>query len=159
MPSRSILPTSEEFFTSMFVGDRDEILQRPPWGCVATPELSIDWLGVHPQTLWNYRLRCQGPEAEENARRLYRRVGRRTLYRFESVLSWLPGGADRPIHSWSRRWLEAMGHAVADDPSAVLHRIALVESNPRVKARPYGFRKLDLGLARLAVVYGVRLPS
>ena len=52
-----------------------------------------------------------------------------------------------------------MGHAVADSPSAVLHRIAIVETNPRVKGRRFGFRKLDAGLARLAAAYGVRLPS
>jgi hypothetical protein len=33
-------------------------------------------------------------------------------------------------------------------------QIAIVETNPKVKARPYGFRKLDLGLARLARAYG-----
>jgi hypothetical protein len=44
VPSRSILPAAEGMFTNMFFGGRKDILERPPWGCVATPELAIDYL-------------------------------------------------------------------------------------------------------------------
>src|SRR3954453_17901986 len=97
MPARSILPQAYEMFASHLACIRS----RPPWACVATPELAIDYLGVHPQNLWTYKLRREGPEGEKDARRLYRKVGRRNLYRYEAVLNWLPGGeahADRPWH-------------------------------------------------------------
>ena len=105
-------------------------LSRPPWGCVATPELALDYLGVRPQVLWSYKLRRQGPEVEKDAKRLYRGVGQRNLYRYEAVLSWLPGGeayVDRPWH-WSRRWLSSIGAGqVADDPEAVLGLVERLE--------------------------------
>src|SRR5689334_21610557 len=99
-------------FTAMICTTPAERLRRPPWSCIATPELAIDWLGIHPQTMWNYRLRREGPEAEEDARRLYHKVGRRTIYRFESILSWLPTGGDRPPWHWARRRFKALGHEV-----------------------------------------------
>src|SRR5690242_14177838 len=88
VPARSILPQAYELYGTYLACVRS----RPSWACVATPELAIDYLGVHPQTLWSYSLRRQGPEVEKDARRLYRKVGRRNLYRFEAVLNWLPGG-------------------------------------------------------------------
>jgi hypothetical protein len=107
--------------------------------------------------LWNYKLRRAGPEVEEDAKRLHKKVGRRTLYRYEAVLSWLPGGeayVDRPWH-WSRCWLSSIGESVADDPEAVLARITRLEgTDPVVRNRPYAFRKLDAGLARLRAAYG-----
>src|SRR4051812_17826567 len=154
MPARSILPTTETMFTALFHGSRRDILERPPWGAIATPELAIDYLGVHPQVLWSYRLRREGPEVERDARRLYRKVGRRNLYRFENVLRWLPGGERKPLWSWSARWFQALGEKVADDPDDVLALIANYETNPIVKGRPFGFRKLEHGLARLRVAYG-----
>ena len=102
MPARSILPTAYEMFAPSIV---PTYVSRPPWGCVATPELAIDYLGVHPQVLWSYKLRREGPEVEKDARRLYRGVGRRNLYRYEATLGWLSGGTDRPPWHWSRLWL------------------------------------------------------
>src|SRR3954447_21002692 len=128
---------------------------RPPWACVATPELAVD-VEVHPQTLWNYKLRRQGPEVEKDAWRLYRGVGKkRTIYRYEAVLNWLPGGeayADRPWH-WSRCWLSSIGESVADAPDAVLALVERMERDPIVKARPYAFRRLEHGPARLRAAY------
>src|SRR3954451_22224911 len=142
-------------FCALIYGGRSDMLSRPPWGCVATPELAIDWLGIHPQTMWNYRLRRMSPGAEPDARRLYRKVGRRIIFRYETVLSWLPGGADRSPWHWSRCWLHAIGESVADAPEAVLALIArLEETDPDVKDRPFGFRRLDTGLARLRLAYG-----
>src|SRR4051812_45416946 len=153
MPARSVLPTAETMFSALFLDDRRDMLERPPWGCVATPTLALDYLGVHPQVIWSYSLRRQGPEIEKDAKRLYRNVGRRNLYRFENVLRWLPGGAQKPLWSWSRRWLAALGEKVADDPEAVLKVIAEYEHHPWVNSRPFGFRKLDAGLARLRAAY------
>ena len=107
---------------------------------MATPELAIDYLGVHPQVLWNYRLRREGPEVEKDARRLYRKAGRRNLYRYEAVLDWLPGGGDRPPWYWTRLWASAIGERVADDPEAVLELVERMERDPIVKGRPFGFR-------------------
>src|SRR4051795_10039990 len=154
MPARSILPRAYEMFATLVSGGDPR--SRPPWGCIATPSLALDYLGVSPQVLWSYKLRRQGPEAEKDPRRLYRGVGKRDLYRFEAVLSWLPGGeayADRPWH-WSRCWLHAIGESVADDPEAVIRLIArLEEADPAVRNRPYGFRKLEPGLERLRTAY------
>src|SRR3954453_13859029 len=131
VPARAILPTAYEIFASPLACTRS----RPPWACVATPELAIDYLGVHPQTLWNFKLRRQGPEVEKDAKRLYRGVGKRTIYRYESVLDWLPGGeayVDRPWH-WSRCWLHSIGESVADDPEAVLAFVERLERDPVVR--------------------------
>jgi hypothetical protein len=148
MPARSILPSAYGMFAPHLAGVR----ARPPWACVATPSLALDYLGVSPQVLWSYTIRRQGPELEEDARRLYRKVGRRNLYRFENVLAWLPGGeayVDRPWH-WARCWLSSIGESVA-----VIRLIArLEEADPDVKGRPFGFRRLDTGLARLRLAYG-----
>src|SRR3954462_11554963 len=116
MPARSVLPTAETMFSALFLDDRRDMLERPPWGACPTPTLALDYLGVSPQVLWSYSLRRQGPEIEKDTKRLYRNVGHRNLYLFSSVLKWLPGGADRPAHSWSHRWLQALGERVADDP-------------------------------------------
>ena len=96
VPARKILPQAYEMFALLVSGSRSNMLSRPPWGCVATPSLALDYLGVSPQVLWSYTIRRQGPEVESDAKRLYRNVGRRNLYRYESVLAWLPGGGDRP---------------------------------------------------------------
>src|SRR3954453_2721969 len=108
VPARSILPQAYEMFATLVSGSRDDVLVRPPWGCIATPSLALDYLGVSPSVLWSYKLRRQSPEIEKDAWRLYRGVGKkRTIYRYEAVLSWLPGGeayVDRPWH-WSRCWL------------------------------------------------------
>src|SRR3954469_16119870 len=154
MPARSILPQAYEMFASHLACIRS----RPPWACVTTPELAIDYLGVHPQTLWNYKLRRQGPEVEKDAWLLYRGVGKkRTIYRYEAVLNWLPGGeaaaAGRPWH-WARCWLHSIGEPVADEPEAVLALVERMERAPMVKARPYAFRRLEHGLARLRAAYG-----
>src|SRR5690242_21127272 len=113
MPRKSYLLPASELFTYLCNGDRDSVLQRPPWAACASPELAHDWLRISVQVLWTYKLRRNGPEpeAESDARRLYRKVGRRTLYRFDSVLTWLPGGeahASRPWH-WTREWLRLQG--------------------------------------------------
>jgi hypothetical protein len=114
-------------------------------------------LGVSPQVLWSYKLRRQGPEVEKDAWRLVRGAGRRrTIYRYEAVLNWLAGGeayVDRPWH-WSRCWLSSIGERVADDPEAVLALVERMERDPIVRGRPFGFRKLDAGLARLRAAYG-----
>ena len=153
MPARSILPQAYEMFGTHLAGVRS----RPPWGCVATPELAIDYLGVSPQVLWSYKLRRQGPEVEKDAWRLVRGAGRRrTIYRYEAVLNWLAGGeayVDRPWH-WSRCWLSSIGERVADDPEAVLALVERLERDPIVKARPYGFRNPAKGLERLRAAYG-----
>ena len=156
MPRKSYLPTADELFMCLCNGDRDEVLQRPPWACLASPELAHDWLRISVQVLWTYKLRRNGPEpeADSDARRLYREVGRRTLYRFDSVLSWLPGGADRPIHSWAHRWLRLQGREIEDDPRAVVAEIGVLEGDPRVRRRPFTFRKLDAGLEHLRRCYG-----
>src|SRR3954464_3396137 len=109
MPRKSYLPTADELFVCLCNGDRDEVLQKPPWACLASPELAHDWLRISVQVLWTFKLRRNGPEpkVESDASRLYQKVGRRTLYRFDSVLMWLPGGeahATRPWH-WSHEWL------------------------------------------------------
>src|SRR4051794_16831429 len=115
MPAKSILPHPYEVFALHLTGQRS----RPPWACVATPELALDYLGVSPQVLWSYTIRRQGPEIEKDAKRLYKHVGHRNLYMYASVLNWLPGGeayADRPWH-WTRCWASsALGERVADDP-------------------------------------------
>ena len=153
MPARATLPQAYEMFAALVSGDP---LSRPPWGCVATPELALDYLGLSPQVLWSYTLRRQGPELERDAKRLYRNVGRRNLYRYEAVLSWLPGGeayADRPWH-WTRLWASsALGEKVSDDPAAVLALIERLERDPRVARRPYAFRNPAKGLARLRAAY------
>src|SRR3954453_13258092 len=130
MPARSALPTAETVFSALFLDDRRDMLERPPWGACPTPTLALDYLGVSPQVLWSYSLRRQGPEIEKDAKRLYRGVGHRNLYLFSSVLKWLPGDADRPAHSWPRRWLQALGEKVADDPEAGLALIASYEHHP-----------------------------
>src|SRR4051812_10532163 len=111
MPARSILPHPYEVFALHLAGQRS----RPPWACVATPELAVD-VGVHPQTLWNYKLRRQAPEVEKDAWRRSRGVAKKgTIYRCGRGLNWPPGGgasADRPWH-WSRCWLHAIGESVA----------------------------------------------
>src|SRR3954447_18560347 len=154
MPARSVLPAAETVFSALFLDDRRDMLERPPWAACPTPTLALEYLGVSPQVLWSYSLRRQGPEVEKDAKRLYRKVGHRNLYRFESVLRWLPGGAHTPLWSWSRRWLQALGEKVADDPEAVLALIAEYEHHSWVKSRPFGFRKLEHGLARLRAAYG-----
>src|SRR3954454_15350877 len=117
MPARSILPPPYGMFATLLHGI--DMRSRPPWGCVATPSLALDYLGVSPQVLWSYTIRRQGPEIEKDAKRLYKHVGRRNLYRYEAVLQWLPGGeayAARPWH-WTRLWASsAIGERVADDP-------------------------------------------
>src|SRR3954451_4169522 len=144
-------------FSALVSGSRDDVLSRPPWGCVATPSLALDYLNVSPGVLWSYSLRRQGPEIEKDARRLYRKVGRRNLYRYEAVLNWLPGGeayVDRPWH-WSRCWLSSIGEGGAGDASGVLALTARLEADdPVVRARPYGFRDLTKVLARLRLAYG-----
>src|SRR3954451_54727 len=102
MPDRSFLPQAYEMFAPLVSGG--DPLSRPPWGCIATPSLALDYLGVSPQVLWSYTLRRQGPGVEKDARILYRGVGKRNLYRYEAVLTWLPGGeayVARPWH-WTR---------------------------------------------------------
>src|SRR3954447_14857348 len=152
MPARSILPQAYEMFCTHLACVRS----RPPWGACPTPTLAIDYLGVHPQVLWSYTIRRQGPEVEKDAKRLHRGVGKRNLYRYEAVLNWLPGGeayVDRPWH-WSRCWLHSIGEGVADDADAVLALIArLEETDPVVKGRPYGFRNVGKGLERLRAAY------
>jgi hypothetical protein len=34
MPRKSHLPTADELFMYLCNGDRDEVLQRPPWACL-----------------------------------------------------------------------------------------------------------------------------
>jgi hypothetical protein len=157
VPARKILPQAYEMFALLVSGSRSDMLSRPPWGCVATPSLALDCLGVSPQVLWSYTIRRQGPEIEKDAKRLYKNVGRRNLYRYEAVLAWLPGGeayVDRPWH-WSRCWLHSIGESVADDPEAVIRLIArLEETDLGVKGRPFGFRDLTKGLGRLRTAYG-----
>src|SRR3954452_651656 len=99
MPARSVLPTAETMFSALFLDDRRDMLERPPWGAFPTPTLALDYLGIAPQVLWSYSLRRQGPEIEKDAKRLYKNVGHRNLYRFENVLAWLPGGTHKPL--WS----------------------------------------------------------
>src|SRR3954451_23988806 len=153
MPARSILPPAYEMFATHLAGVRS----RPPWACVATPSLALDYLNVSPQVLWSYKLRRQSPEVERDAKRLYRKVGRRNLYRYEAVLNWLPGGeayVERPWH-WSRCWLSSIGAGqVADDPDAVLALVERLEQDPVVRNRPYGFRNPAKGLERLRAAYG-----
>src|SRR3954452_12139341 len=151
MPARSILPTAETMFSALFLDDRRDMLETPPWGACPTPTLALDYLDIAPQVLWSYGLRRQGPEVERDAKRLYRGVGHRNLYRLENVLRWLPGGAQKPLWSWSRRWLQALGERVADDPEAVIRLTASYETDPRVRNSPFGFRKLEHALARLRV--------
>ena len=153
MPARAILPQAYSMFAALLSGDREHTLSRPPWGCVATPELALDYLNVSPQVLWSYTLRRQGPELERDAKRLYRGVGKRNIYRYEAVLSWLPGGGDRPPWYWTRLWAHSIGERVADDPEAVLALVERLERDPVVRARPYAFRRLDAGLARLRACY------
>src|SRR5690242_5859051 len=156
MPRKSHLPTADELFMYLCNGDRDEVLQRPPWAACASPELAHDWLRISVQVLWTLKLRRNGPEPEAEARKLYHKAGKRTLYRFESVLSWLPGGeahAGRPWH-WTREWLRRQGREVADDPRAVVAAIGVLEGDPRVRRRPFTFRKLDAGLEHLRRCYG-----
>src|SRR3954447_21715234 len=118
MPARSILPQAYEMFCTHLACVRS----RPPWGACPTPTLAIDYLGVHPQVLWSYTIRRQGPEVEKDARRLYRRVGRRNLYRYEAALKWLPGGADKA--------------ALALDPALGLRRARRARGRrPRGRAR------------------------
>src|SRR3954468_6002212 len=112
MPARSVLPTAETMFSALFLDDRRDMLERPPWAACPTPSLALDYLGVSPQVLWSYSLRRQGPEVERDAKRLYKNVGHQTFSRFESVLKGLPGGAQKPIWFWSRRWLAALGEKV-----------------------------------------------
>src|SRR3954447_24004208 len=136
MPARSILPQAYEMFSALLSGGDPR--SRPPWGCIATPSLALDYLGVSPQVLWSYTLRRQGPEVEKDAKRLYRNVGRRNLYRYEAVLSWLPGGeayAERPWH-WTRLWASsALGEKVPDDPDAILALVERMERDPVVRGR------------------------
>jgi hypothetical protein len=154
VPTRSTLPNAFEMYATHLACRRD----RPPWGCVATPELALDYLGISPQVLWSYRLRRQGPPVEEDAKRLLRGVGKRTIYRYEVVLDWLPGGEEatrgRPWH-WTRSWASSIGAGqVPDDPEAVLALVERLERDPIVKARPYGFRNPAKGLERLRAAYG-----
>jgi hypothetical protein len=92
VPARAVLPQAYEMFATLVSGDP---LSRPPWGCVATPSLALDYLGLSPQVLWSYTLRRQGPEVEKDAKRLYRGVGKRNLYRYEAVLSVPVAGGSR----------------------------------------------------------------
>jgi len=112
-------------------------------------------LGVSPQVLWSYTIRRHGPEIEKDAKRLYKNVGRRNLYRYEAVLAWLPGGGDRPPWHWTRLWASsALGERVADDPEAVLELVERLERDPVVRGRPFTFRNPAKGLERLRSAYG-----
>jgi hypothetical protein len=169
VPSKADLPTADELFERLRQGGLNEVLSRPPWGCVATPELALDLLNVHPQSLWNWKLRRCGPKAEPEPRKLYRKVGHRTLFRYDSVLSWLPGGDARPLHWWAWEWMrlaydrlvvEAPGTvlgpwALADDPERVVrHGIGGFEQLAPCRGRRFGFRKCAQGLEYLRGVYG-----
>lgn len=60
--------------------------KRAPWKAINSRELAAA-LGVHLQTLANWRVRNIGPKPEPAGR--YR--GNRTYYRLDNIIAWLSG--------------------------------------------------------------------
>lgn len=65
-------------------GEMVRLPQRPPWHVISSRELARA-LGVHLQTLANWRIRGKGPKPEPNGR--FR--GNRSYYRLGDVIAWL----------------------------------------------------------------------
>jgi hypothetical protein len=80
--------------------------ERPLWHAIGSLELTR-LLGVHPNTVHNWKMRGTGPEPEPAG--LYRKTGNKLLYRPDLVLAWLSvrQGEPLPAWAWVRRWLFA----------------------------------------------------
>jgi hypothetical protein len=152
MASRAVLPTADEFFARTCL----TAPRRPPWSVVGTVELAR-LLGVHMQSVYNWRCRGTGPEPEAEPRRHYRRVGPRVLHRIDGVLAWLPGGKADPWH-WTGRFLVEVrallpGHL--DDPETVMDWIAISEAERYFPAIRWRWRSIERGIQRLRQDCGV----
>lgn len=71
------LPTAAEVLTRLGT-------ERPVWHAIGSLELTR-LLGVHPNTVHNWKMRQTGPEPEPAG--LYRKTGNKLLYRPDLVLS------------------------------------------------------------------------
>src|SRR3954454_19325829 len=151
MPRPAVLPSADEFFTKVCL----TAPRRPPWSVVGTVELAR-LLGVHMQSIYNWRCRSTGPAPETEPRRHYRRVGPRVLHRIDGVLAWLPGGKSDPWH-WTGRFLveaRALVPAHLDDPETVMDWIEYAERERCFPAVRWRWRSIPRGIARLRRDYG-----
>ncbi len=76
--------------------------QNPSWRVYSTPEVAHDLLLIHNGSLFNWTQRRIAPPVEPT--NLYRKVGRRNLYRLDKLCRWLDqrhGEPERPLWSWS----------------------------------------------------------
>src|SRR3954467_9875044 len=89
------LPSSEELYLR---------LDPPPWHAVSSVELA-KLLGVHLNTVWNWKLRGNGPGAEPDD--VHVRASNRVFYLPANVLAWLSAKEGAPVEAWewNRRWL------------------------------------------------------
>src|SRR4051812_27785452 len=116
------LPTADDFY------DR---LDRPVWHPMSSAELAVA-IPCHPNTVWNWKLRGNGPAYESD--RLVVRASNRVFYLPCLVLAWLSSkeGTSIPAWIWARRWLvdrhglrpETRGY---DDPAWIASAVTSVE--------------------------------
>jgi hypothetical protein len=80
--------------------------ERPLWHAIGSLELTR-LLGLHPNTVHNWKMRQTGPDPEPAG--LYRKTGNKVLYRPDLVLVWLSARQGKPLPAWAwvRRWLLA----------------------------------------------------
>lgn len=99
----------------------------PPWAYIRSTELAR-LCGVSMQTVWNWRVRNQGPPSVQDR-------GRRHWYRLADVQSWLDKGTTKPdeiIIEWlATRYLGY--RPAADKLQAIIEQLEMADILPRLK--------------------------
>lgn len=96
----------------------------PPWAYVRSTELAR-LCGVSMQTVWNWRVRNQGPPSiQENSRRHW--------YRLADVQSWLSKGKQSP-DDIILAWIRARFVGLKVDQESLPRVIAFLETKALVK--------------------------
>ncbi len=149
MPRRAVLPSADEFFNKICISTPN---RRPTWSAVGTVELAR-LLGVHMQSVYNWRCRGTGPEPEADPRRYYRRVGPRALYKVSAVLQWLDTEG-RTAWDWTARSLVEIGATSLAEPERALRWIEYAEGARCFPAARWRWRSVERGLERLRQDFG-----
>jgi hypothetical protein len=101
-----------------------DLANAPPWQFVSSPELAKA-LGVHLQTLSNWRMRGVGPAAAPGD--WFK--GRPIRYQIGQVMSWAYEEAGKAVEPWEffGRWLrDQMGFLDFGNRSAVMPRVQML---------------------------------
>lgn len=95
----------------------------PPWCYVTSTELAR-LCGVSMQTVWNWRVRNQGPVPIQDR-------SRKNWYRLADILSWLD--KTRSANEFIAEWIVARFPFLPTDEMALQTTIAILEKNKLVK--------------------------